>query len=109
MILPITCIQAIWWVSMSQIALRLDRALITRTATVWLGGCVALLVASLAILDAVGLLSLISASAVFAATLLLAVQIQLHLLRRNGVDLRRTRLAVWAPLLLAPAAFGIAG
>jgi len=108
-ILPITCIQAIWWVSMSQIALRLDRALITRSATVWLAGCVALMVASLAILDAVGFLSLISVSSVFAATLLLAVQIQLHLLRRSGVNLRRTRLAVWAPLLLVPAAFGFAG
>lgn len=108
-ILPITCIQAIWWVSMSQIALRLDRALITRAATVWLAGCVALMVASLSILDAIGLLSLVSVSSVFAATLLLAVQIQLHLLRRSGVNLRRTRLAIWAPLLLVPAAFGFAG
>jgi O-antigen/teichoic acid export membrane protein len=108
-VLPITCIQAIWWVSMSQIALRLDRALITRQATGWLAVCVALMVITLAVLDVAGLLTLVTASSVFAAILLLAIQIQLYLLRRAGVHLRRTRLAIWAPLLLAPVTLAFLG
>lgn len=108
-VLPITCIQAIWWVSMSQIALRLDRALITRKATIWLAACVVLMILALAMLDTVGMLSLVSASSVFAVTLLFAIQIQLYLLRRSGVNLRRTRFAIWVPVLLVPSAFAFAG
>ncbi len=59
-------------VHVADIAVRLDRALITRRATAWLAVCVALMIVALACLDVVGKLNLVSASSVFAATLMLS-------------------------------------
>lgn len=104
-ILPIVCIQVIWWVSQGQIAFRLDRGLITRRATPWLVGCAGVMVLVMAVLDTLGLLTLTTATMTFALGLFLALQVQLALLRRNGADLRRTRIGVFAPLLFLIPAF----
>jgi hypothetical protein len=91
-------------VSLAQVELRINRALISRQATMWLLACAGLMLATLSLLHVLGLLTLPSASLVFAATLFLALHIQLTLLRRNGVPLPRMRIGLFAPLLfLIPA------
>ncbi|MGK9164798.1 hypothetical protein KXR53_00790 [Inquilinus limosus] len=103
-LLPIVCMQTIWWVSLAHVELRVNRALISHQATTWLVGCAGLMVATLALLRALDLLTLSVAALVFAGTLFLVLHIQLTLLRRNGVALPRMRVALFAPLLfLIPA------
>jgi O-antigen/teichoic acid export membrane protein len=103
-ILPIVCMQTIWWVSLAQLELRINRALISRQATLWLLACAGLMLVTLELLHLLALLTLPVAALVFACTLFLALQAQLFLLRRNGVPLPRTRLALFAPLVfLIPA------
>ncbi|WP_225767374.1 hypothetical protein [Inquilinus sp. Marseille-Q2685] len=105
-LLPIVCMQTIWWVSLAHVELRVNRALISKQATMWLLGCAGLMVAALALLKALALLTLSTAALVFAGTLLLALHIQLKLLERNGVALPRMRIALFAPLVfLVPAWF----
>ncbi|MGK9231030.1 hypothetical protein KXS07_03265 [Inquilinus limosus] len=103
-LLPIVCMQTIWWVSLAQVELRINRALISRQATMWLLTSAALMVAALAVLQAFGLLTLPVAALVFACTLFVALQAQLALLRRHGEALPRMRIALFAPLVfLIPA------
>lgn len=104
-ILPITCIQTIWWISLSQIGLRIDRALISKQVTKWLVGCAVLMVLALIVLHVLQLLTLTIASLVFACALFLALQVQLFLLRRNAVILRWTQISLFAPLLFLVPAF----
>ncbi|WP_026869849.1 lipopolysaccharide biosynthesis protein [Inquilinus limosus] len=103
-LLPIVCMQTIWWVSLAQVELRINRALISRQATMWLLTSAALMVAALAVLQAFGLLTLPVAALVFACTLFVALQAQLALLWRHGEALPRMRIALFAPLVfLIPA------
>lgn len=105
-LLPIVCMQTIWWVSLAHVELRINRALISKQATVWLLGCAGVMIAALALLQALGLLTLSAAALVFAATLFIALHIQLTLLKRNGVALPRMRVALFVPLVfLVPAWF----
>lgn len=103
-LLPIVCMQTIWWVSLAQVEMRINRALISRQATMWLLISAALMVATLSVLNALGLLTLSVAALVFACTLFVALQAQLALLWRNGVRLPRMRIALFVPLVfLIPA------
>jgi O-antigen/teichoic acid export membrane protein len=105
-VLPITCMQVIWWVSLALLELRINRALISKQATLWLVACAGLMIVALAVLSALHLLTLASAALVFSCTLFLALQAQLFLLRRNGVPLPKTQMALFAPLVfLVPAFF----
>ncbi|OWJ61348.1 lipopolysaccharide biosynthesis protein [Inquilinus limosus] len=103
-VLPIVCMQTIWWVSLAQVEMQINRALISRQATMWLLACAALMLVVLAALHAVGLLTLAIAALVFACTLFLALHAQLALLWRHGVQLPRMRIALFVPLVfLIPA------
>jgi O-antigen/teichoic acid export membrane protein len=103
-ILPIVCMQTIWWVSLAQVEMRINRALISRQATMWLLICAALMLAVMAALHALALLTLQVAALVFACTLFLALHAQLALLWRHGVRLPRMRIALFVPLVfLIPA------
>jgi len=103
-LLPIVCMQTILWVSLAQVEMRINRALISHQATMWLLICAGVMVATLAALHSFGLLTLPVAVLVFACTLFLALQAQLALLWRHGVKLPRMRIALFAPLIfLIPA------
>lgn len=103
-LLPIVCMQTIWWVSLAQVEMRINRALISRQATMWLLISATLMIVVLAALNTLGLLTLSVAALVFACTLFVALQAQLALLWRNGVRLPRMRIALFVPLVfLIPA------
>ncbi|WP_395681804.1 lipopolysaccharide biosynthesis protein [Inquilinus sp.] len=103
-VLPIVCMQTIWWVSLAQVEMRINRALISRQATMWLLVCAALMLAAMAALHALALLTLPVAALVFACTLFVALHAQLALLWRHGVRLPRMRIALFVPLVfLIPA------
>ncbi len=103
-VLPIVCMQTIWWVSLAQVEMRINRALISRQATMWLLVCAGLMLAVMAAFHALGLLTLPVAALVFAGTLFLALHAQLALLWRHGVRLPRMRIALFVPLVfLIPA------
>ncbi|MDR6288959.1 O-antigen/teichoic acid export membrane protein [Inquilinus ginsengisoli] len=105
-VLPITCMQVIWWVSLALLEFRINRTLISKQATLWLVACAGLMIVALATLSALHLLTLATAALVFACTLFLALQAQLFLLRRNRVPLPKTQIALFAPLVfLVPAFF----